>query len=133
MTNSPLPPADALSPAPAPSLDTPPDDSAPQPPLMLTPEQLSSLGLDNCQPGDTYTIRLTKGTDEGSFDVDGIDVPLNQEPDADDATPPDSTLPDEPADEPPSDAPDASEQALGYRRKAKDNKLPFPTGNLRDI
>jgi hypothetical protein len=43
--------------------------------LSLTPDQLQALGLGDCQPGDKYTITLTKsdaGEGESVFEVDDV-------------------------------------------------------------
>lgn len=116
-------------PPPAPSDDSP-DAGAKS--LTLTPEQLSALGIGDCAPGDSYTIRVTKSDGDGMFAVDGVDAPISQEPDTDDAS--ESTLP--PVDEPPADdstPPDDEEKMLGYKRSKRTTALPYPADNLKEI
>lgn len=74
-----LSPDPSLSPAGETDALTPLDDAAAsgEKSLALTPEQLDALGLVGCQPGDSYTIRVTKGEGD-TFTVDGVDAPIDQ-------------------------------------------------------
>lgn len=41
--------------------------------LNLTPEQLEALGLQDCQPGDSYTIKITKADSADGNDAFTVD------------------------------------------------------------
>jgi hypothetical protein len=118
-----------------------PDEATPGS-LSLTIDQLQALGLENCQPGDTYTIKITKSdsTDgEGIFDVDSVDEGggddegMAGEPEAGESSV--NPAPDDKGGTPPADANAGSDDSLiGYKRKAKKPREGLPdTKKLRDL
>jgi hypothetical protein len=125
--------------------------------LTLTDDQLSALGLEDCKPGDSYTIKLTKadsGGGDSSFEVDDVseggdedggempgqaDEGETEAPDADtdSGIPNESPAPDDKGATPPGEANagsnGAEEKMIGVKRKKKGARGGLPsTMKLRD-
>lgn len=109
--------------------------------LTLTQDQLSSLGLEDCQPGDTYTVTLKKADSPGAdaeFEVqnvaegDGKDEDgMPGQADEGEIEPPDNEG------APPPGGADAgsngAEAKIGVKRKSKPARAGLPsTMKLRD-
>lgn len=146
MTPSELPSSEGNNP-----LNAPDTDSGM---LSLTQDQLQALGLEDCQPGDSYTIKITKSdaadgsdsftVDDVSEDSDEATPGTTEQGDAEQPSPDDEGIPGE------SPAPDdkgalpmndsnagsdsEDEKVLGVKRKKKSPRAGLPdTKKMRDM
>lgn len=125
-------PDDSSSPDLAPEtsapLDAAPDSPSAAPAnFTLTPEQSDTLGLTDCQPGDSYTFTVHVAEGEASAGLDGAGKTFeidSAEPAAGDDTaeaPPEGTVA----------TPQDEETMLGYKRPRSTDKPFPPIKNLR--
>lgn len=102
--------------------------------LSLTSDQLSTLGLEDCQPGDSYTIKITKADSEGgdaSFEVDDVKEGGDE---ADAAAPAPDDASEAPTDEGAADSAPSESKLLGYKRKSKPAREGLPDSKkMREV